>query len=57
MGQGYLVVEINGSDGEPVLRFYMDSNPMEFQVDGLTVPVEWDERAFAGLFESLRRNA
>ena len=57
MGQGNLVVEINGSDGSPVLRFYMDSSPMEFQVDGLTVPVQWDERAFAELFESLRRNA
>ena len=54
---GERAIEIRGRDGSELFRFSMGRGPIQFEVDGLTIELQWDETAFAELFESLRRRA
>jgi hypothetical protein len=50
-------VEIRGRKERALFRFSMGSGAIDFNVDGLTLQLQWDESAFIELFESLRRRA
>jgi len=56
-GQGSPVVEIGTADRRREFRFVMGSGPIAFEVERVTLQLQWDESAFAELFQSLRGRA
>ena len=56
-GQGSPVVEIGTTDRRREFRFVMGSGPIAFEVERVTLQLQWDESAFTQLFESLRGRA